>query len=104
MAANERQWVHFQYWEADEDEPAYVNVIFPVLDYPCVVETAYFAIDSDTPDQPLSFAECDPLKPLNSSWTVDSIVKVPPETGYVSLQVHYKDGEVTEVKRYPVKY
>lgn len=104
MAANERQWVHFQYWEADEDEPAYVNVIFPVLDYPCVVEKAFFAIDSDVPDQPLTFAECDPLKPLNSSWTVDSIVKVPPDTGYVSLQVHYKDGEVTEVKRYPVKY
>ncbi|MEL6666652.1 MAG: caspase domain-containing protein [Pseudomonadota bacterium] len=104
MAANERQWVHFQYWEADEDEPAYVNVIFPVLDYPCVVEKAFFAIDSDTPDQPLTFAACDPLKPLNSTWTVESIVKIPPETGYVSLQVHYKDGEVTEVKRYPVKY
>jgi tetratricopeptide (TPR) repeat protein len=104
MAANERQWVHFQYWEADEDEPAYVNVIFPVLDYPCVVEKAFFAIDSEVPDQPLEFAACDPLKPLNSSWTVDSIVRVPPETGYVSLQVHYKDGEVTDVKRYPVKF
>lgn len=104
MAASERQWVHFQYWEADEDDPAYVNVIFPVLDYPCVVEKAYFAIDSDTPDQPLNFAECDPLKPLNSSWTVESVVRVPPDTGYVSLQVHYKDGEVTEVKRYPVKF
>lgn len=104
MAANERQWVHFQYWEADEDDPAYVNVIFPVLDYPCVVEKAYFAIDSDTPDQPLNFADCDPLKPLNSTWTTESIVQVPPDTGYVSLQVHYKDGEVTEVKRYPVKF
>ncbi len=104
MAANERQWVHFQYWEADGDDPAYVNVIFPVLNYPCVVEKAYFAIDSDTPDRPLEFGACDPLKPLHSSWTVDSIVRVPPETGYVSLQVHYKDGEVTEVKRYPVKY
>ena len=104
MAANERQWVHFQYWDADEDEPAYVNVIFPVLDYPCVVEKAFFAIDSEVPDRPLNYAECDPLKPLNSTWTVDSIVKVPPETGYVSLQVHYKDGEVTDVKRYPVRY
>ena len=104
MAAAERQWVYFQYWEADEDEPAHVNVIFPVLNYPCVVEKAFFAIDSDTPDQPLSFGACDPLKPLNSTWSVDSIVKVPPETGYVSLQVHYKDGEVTEVKRYPVKF
>ena len=79
-------------------------MIFPVLDYPCVVEKAYFAIDRDTPDQPLNFAACDPLKPLNSTWTAESIVQVPPDTGYVSLQVHYKDGEVTEVKRYPVKY
>lgn len=104
MAANERQWVHFQYWEADEDDPAYVNVIFPVLDYPCVVEKAFFAIDSDVPDQPLEFAACDPMKPLHSTWTVESIQRVSPDTGYVSLQVHYKDGEVTDVKRYPVRF
>ena len=104
MAANERQWVFFQYWEADEDTPAYVNVHFPVLDYPCVVEKAYYAVDSDTPTEELRFAECDPMKPLNSTRGIDQMLKVPLDTGYVSLQVHYKDGEVTDVKRYPVRY
>lgn len=104
MAANESQWVHFQYWEADEDDPAYVNVIFPVQNYACVIEKAFFAIDREDPDQALDFPLCDPLDPLSTSWMIESMVKVPPETGYVSLQVHYKDGEVTEVKRYPVKY
>lgn len=104
MAANERQWVFFQYWDAGEDEPDYVNVHFPVLDYPCVVEKALYAIDSDTPDTELQYSPCDPMKPLNVTRDGSQIVRVPPETGFVSLQVHYKDGEVTEVKRYPVKY
>jgi len=104
MAAAERQWVYFQYWEADEDDPAYVNVQFPVLDYPCVVEKAFYAIDSDIPDIELRFADCNPLKPLNSTRGIDQMLQVSPDTGYVSLQVHYKDGEVTEVKRYPVRF
>lgn len=104
MAANERQWVYFQYWETGDEDPDYVNVSFPVLDYPCVVETAFYAIDSETPDTELRFAACDPLKPLNSTRDGSQIVRVPPETGFVSLQIHYKDGEVTEIKRYPVKY
>lgn len=104
MAANERQWVFFQYWEADEDTPAYVNVHFPVLDYPCVVEKAYYAVDNETPTEELRFAACDPMKPLNSTRGIDQMLRVPLDTGYVSLQVHYKDGEVTEVKRYPVRY
>lgn len=104
MVANESQWVHFQYWEADEDDPAYVNVIFPVQNYACVIEKAFFAIDREDPDQALDFPLCDPLDPLRTSWMIESMVKVPPETGYVSLQVHYKDGEVTDVKRYAVKY
>ena len=75
-----------------------------MLDYPCVVEKAFYAIDSETPDTELHFAECDPLKPLESTRGISQMPKVPLETGYVSLQVHYKDGEVTEIKRYPVKY
>ena len=104
MAANERQWVYFQYWDPGGDDPAYVNVQFPVLDYPCVVEKAFYAIDSDTPTEELRFAACDPMKPLNSTRGIDQMLRVPLDTGYVSLQVHYKDGEVTDVKRYPVRY
>ena len=104
MAANERQWVYFQYWDPGEDEAPYVNVHFPVLDYPCAVEKAFYAIDSDTPDTELRFAACNPLKPLESTRGIDQMLKLPLDTSYVSLQVHYKDGEVTEVKRYPVKY
>ena len=104
MAANERQWVYFQYWDPGDDETPYINVHFPVLDYPCAVEKAFYAIDSDVPDIELRFADCNPLKPLESTRGIDQMPKVPLETGYVSLQVHYKDGEVTEVKRYPVKY
>ena len=104
MAANERQWVYFQYWDPGDDETPYINVHFPVLDYPCVVEKAFYAIDSDIPDTELQFAECNPLKPLESTRGISQMPRVSLETGYVSLQVHYKDGEVTEVKRYPVKY
>lgn len=104
MAASEKQWVYFQYWETGDDDPNYVNVNFPVLDYPCVVERAVYAIDSDTPDQELQFAACDPMKPLNVTRDGSQIVRVPPDTGYVSLQVFYKDGDVTDVKRYPVRY
>ena len=104
MDANKKQWVYFQYWETDPDEPDYINVGFPVLDYPCVVERAVYAIDSDVPDTELNFAPCNKLKPLHSSRDGSQIIRVPPETGYVSLQVYYKDGEVTDVLRYPVKY
>ncbi|MEM7329251.1 MAG: caspase domain-containing protein [Pseudomonadota bacterium] len=104
MAASERQWVHFQYWETGDETPDYVNVHFPVLDYPCVVEEAYFGIDQEVPSTALRFADCNPMKPLHSTRGVDQIVRVPPETGFVSLRVHYKDGEVTEIKRYPVRY
>ncbi|MEM9670507.1 MAG: caspase domain-containing protein [Pseudomonadota bacterium] len=104
MAANERQWVYFQYWDPGDGDPPHVNVQFPVLDYPCVVEKAFYAVDSDTPDTELLFGICDPLKPLDSTRGIEQMIQVTPETGYVSLQVHYKDGEVTEVKRYPVKY
>ena len=105
MAAGKNQWVHFQYWEGwDEDDPDYVNVQFPVLDYPCVIERAVYAIDSDVPDTELNFAPCNKLKPLESSRDGSQMVRVPTDTGYVSLQVYYKDGEVTDVLRYPVKY
>ncbi len=103
MAASERQWVAFQYWEND-DAPNHVNVSFPVLDYPCVVERAVYAVDSDTPDQELEFAACNPQKPLHVTRDGSQILRVSPDTGYVSLQVYYKDGEVTDVKRYPVRY
>ncbi|MHA7900760.1 MAG: caspase family protein [Henriciella sp.] len=104
MAAAERQWVYYQYWDPGDGDAPYVNVHFPVLDYPCVVEKAFYAVDNDTPDTELRFAECNPLKPLESTRGIDQMLKLPLETGYISLQVHYKDGEVTKVKRYPVKY
>ena len=104
MAAGQRQWVHFQYWDPGDDETPYVNVHFPVLDYPCVVEEAFYAVDSETPVVELEFAACNPLKPLNSTRGIDQMIRVPVDAGFVSLRVHYKDGEVTENIRYPVRF
>ncbi|MEO0607337.1 MAG: caspase domain-containing protein [Pseudomonadota bacterium] len=104
MAANERQWVFFQYWETGDETPDYVNVHFPVLDYACAVDKAYYGVDTDVPETALNYAACDPMKPLNVTRDGSQVLRVPPDTGYVSLQVHYKDGEVTDILRYPVKY
>ncbi|MDJ0921445.1 MAG: caspase domain-containing protein [Henriciella sp.] len=106
ISGSEHQWIVYQYQEADDDDPAYVSVIFPASYYPCALEKVMYAIDSDLPDTELSLSVCEPLKPnhVDAETVMANWLQIPPETGYLSLQVTYKDGEVSEVKRYPVKW
>ncbi|MEM9939430.1 MAG: caspase domain-containing protein [Pseudomonadota bacterium] len=101
---SEKQWIYYAEVGDDEENPEYLNTTLVISDYGCAVESAFYAIESDEPDVPINIQSCRPLKPLEVQRDESHVFRIPPETGYLSLQVTFKDGEVTDVLRYPVKW
>ncbi len=57
-------------------------------------------IDSTVPDKKLTMPACDPSDPSSILSSAQSYMKLAPNTKFVSIELTYRDGSVSETKTF----
>lgn len=72
-----------------------------LLTYRCAIEEIRYGVNTDAPDTvfPL-IAPCDPMNPYATSSDQSNPVRVPDDAAFVSVQLLYADGTLSDVEQY----
>jgi hypothetical protein len=71
-----------------------------LVSYRCAIREACIGIDSAVPDKVLKMPPCDPKDPLDTPYGAQLYLKVAPATQFVSVELTYRDGSVSEIKSF----
>ena len=71
-----------------------------LMSYRCAIREARFGVDSAVPDKVLKMPPCDPRDPSAIPHDALPYLKLPPSTQFVSVELTYRDGSVSEIKSF----
>jgi hypothetical protein len=71
-----------------------------LMSYRCAIREARVGIDSAVPDKVLKMPPCDPRDPSAIPHDSQPYLKLAPSTQFVSVELTYRDGSVSEIKSF----
>jgi Caspase domain len=71
-----------------------------LMSHRCAIREARFGVDSAVPDKVLKMPPCDPGDPGAIPHDALPYLKLPPSTQFVSVELTYRDGSVSEIKSF----
>jgi Caspase domain len=71
-----------------------------LMSYRCAIREARIGIDTAVPDRVLKMPPCDMREPNEIPSSAQLYMKLPPATQFVSVELTYRDGSVSEIKSY----
>jgi hypothetical protein len=71
-----------------------------LMSYRCAIREVKIGIDSTVPDKKLTMPACDPSNPSAIPHSAQPYVKLAPTTKFVSIELTYRDGSVSETKTF----
>jgi len=69
-----------------------------LMSYRCAIREVRVGIDSAVPDKVLKMPPCDPRDPSVIPHDSQPYLKLAPSTQFVSVELTYRDGSVSEIK------
>jgi hypothetical protein len=70
------------------------------MSYRCAIREARIGIDSTVPDKVLKMPPCDLRDPNEIPANAVPYLKLAPTTQFVSVELTYRDGSVSEIKSF----
>ncbi|SHN87275.1 Caspase domain-containing protein [Bradyrhizobium erythrophlei] len=71
-----------------------------LVSYRCAIREVRIGIDTSVPDQVLKMPPCDMKDPIAIPYDVKPYVKLSPSNKFVSVELTYRDGSVSEIKSF----
>ncbi len=71
-----------------------------LMSYRCAIREVRIGIDSAVPDKVLKMPPCDPRDPSAIPASAQPYLKLAPTTQFVSVELTYRDGSVSEIKSF----
>jgi hypothetical protein len=71
-----------------------------LMSYRCAIREVRVGIDSAVPDKVLKMPPCDPKDPVAIPANATPYLKLAPSTQFVSVELTYRDGSVSEIKSF----
>ncbi|ARQ01969.1 caspase family protein [Pseudorhodoplanes sinuspersici] len=71
-----------------------------LMSYRCAIREVKIGIDSTVPDKKLAMPVCDPSNPSSIPHSAQPYLKLSPGTKFVSIELTYRDGSVSETKTF----
>jgi hypothetical protein len=71
-----------------------------LMSYRCAIREARIGIDTAVPDRVLNMPPCDLREPNGIPYGAQLYMKLPPTTQFMSVELTYRDGSVSEVKSF----
>ena len=71
-----------------------------LMSYRCAIREARIGIDTAVPDRVLKMPPCDMNAPNEIPYGAQLYMKLPPTTQFMSVELTYRDGSVSEVKSF----
>jgi hypothetical protein len=71
-----------------------------LMSYRCAIREVRVGIDSAVPDKVLKMPPCDPRDPSVIPHEAQPYLKLAPSTQFVSVELTYRDGSVSEIKSF----
>jgi hypothetical protein len=71
-----------------------------LMSYRCAIREVRVGIDSAVPDKLLKMPPCDPRDPSGVPHDAQPYLKLAPSTQFVSVELTYRDGSVSEIKSF----
>jgi Caspase domain len=71
-----------------------------LMSYRCAIREVRVGIDSAVPDRVLKMPPCDPKEPSSIPPDAQPYLKLAPSTRFVSVELTYRDGSVSEIKTF----
>jgi Caspase domain len=71
-----------------------------LVSYRCAIREARIGIDTAVPDKVLKMPPCDIRDPIAIPYGAQLYMKLPPQTQFMSVELTYRDGSVSEVKSF----
>jgi hypothetical protein len=71
-----------------------------LMSYRCAIREARIGIDTAVPDRVLKMPSCDPRDPSVIPHDAQPYLKLAPTTQFVSVELTYRDGSVSEIKSF----
>jgi Caspase domain len=71
-----------------------------LMSYRCAIREARIGIDTAVPDKVLKMPSCDPRDPSVIPHEVQPYIKLAPSTQFVSVELTYRDGSISEIKSF----
>nr|WP_315779057.1 MULTISPECIES: caspase family protein [unclassified Bradyrhizobium] len=71
-----------------------------LMSYRCAIREVRIGIDSTVPDKVLNMPGCDMRDPIAIPSNAMPYLKLPPATKFVSVELTYRDGSVSEIKSF----
>jgi len=71
-----------------------------LMSYRCAIREARFGVDSAVPDKVLKMPPCDLRDPSAIPHDALPYLKLPPSTQFVSIELTYRDGSISEIKSF----
>jgi hypothetical protein len=71
-----------------------------LMSYRCAIREVRIGIDSAVPDKVLKLPPCDPRDPNAIPANTQPYLKLAPTTQFVSVELTYRDGSVSEIKSF----
>jgi hypothetical protein len=71
-----------------------------LMSYRCAIREARFGVDSAVPDKVLKMPPCDPKDPSAIPHDALPYLKLSPSTQFVSVELTYRDGSISEIKSF----
>jgi hypothetical protein len=70
------------------------------VSYRCAIREARIGIDTAVPDKVLKMPPCDMKDPIAIPYGAQLYMKLPSATQFMSVELTYRDGSVSEVKSF----
>jgi hypothetical protein len=71
-----------------------------LMSYRCAIREVRIGIDSTVPDKVLKMPPCDPRDPGSIPASATPYLKLAPTTQFISVELTYRDGSVSEIKSF----
>jgi hypothetical protein len=71
-----------------------------LMSYRCAIREVRIGIDTAVPDKVLKMPPCDPMDPSAIPSSAQPYMKLAPTTQFVSVELTYRDGSVSEIKSF----
>ncbi len=71
-----------------------------LMSYRCAIREARIGIDTAVPDKVLKMPACDPRDPSVIPHEAQPYLKLAPSTQFVSVELTYRDGSISEIKSF----
>jgi hypothetical protein len=71
-----------------------------LMSYRCAIRQVRIGIDTSMPDKVLNMPACNMKDPISIPSEASPYLKLPPSTQFVSVELTYRDGSVSEIKSF----